>query len=328
MRAADVFSHAMCGGQQLLGNEAQVSAVPARPKPRRAWFGKDNVGHPVAYFEVVRSISSEFSVSRVIDVRTLTVEPNDDGGEVETIKLTCHESKLADVFYAFMDEVLSRTADGSDTIDVITAAASEWRSLLQVATSELSESAAAGLYGELRFLEAALDVLGPSALDNWQRSEQDIHDFIADGARVEVKTSAFQNRSAVTVHGLKQLDPPLGATLTIAVAEVQRHGDEGVETVIDRILEFPIDRETFRTKLLGAKYVRGMPGSSEHTFTLQSWRFWDITAETPVLNVSALPQATVDAISAVSYTLDLGVLGPAHETFDFHRLASAERDGE
>lgn len=328
MKAADVFTHAMAGGQQLLGNEAQVSAVASRSEPHRAWFGKDSEERPVAYFEVAGNITSEFSVSRVIDVRTLTVDPDDDDGEVQTLKLTCHEPKLADVFYAFMDEVLSRTADGSSTVDVITAAASEWRSLLQVATAELSESAAAGLYGELRFLEAALQALGPSALDHWQRSEQDIHDFVADGTRVEVKTSVLQNRSAVTVHGLKQLEPPMDATLTIAVAEVQRHGGEGLDAVIDRIQEFSIDRQKFQSKLLGAKYVQGMPGGSEHTFTLLSWRYWDVTDETPVLNVSSLPQVTVDAISAVGYTLDLGALGPADERFDFQRLSANEGDEE
>lgn len=326
MKVAGIFADVAAGGQALHGNEAQVMAVPGFDAPRRAWFGIDIERHPVAYFEVPPDTVTSFSVSKTISVLTLDVTDL-AGDRLTTVKLTCHEAQLAEVFYSFLEDVLERLDGSRSVTGVITACAADWRSLLQIAGAPLSESAAAGLYGELRFLEDAVRALGPVALETWQRSERDVHDFIADGARVEVKTSAFQNRAAVTVHGLKQLEPPQGATLTLAVAEVQRHGGETLDSVVERLLELGVERDVLVDKLAGAKYVIGMPGASEHTFSLLSWRCWEIDEGTPVLNASALPAGVSEAISSVTYSLDLGSLGAPAEAFDHHRLISTSEFG-
>lgn len=320
MSAADVFRAALAEGISLAGNEAQVLRVPVRGDIYRAWFGHDAAQRPVAYFEARGHESPSFSVSKVIAVEPMQVEPEGGGEPVHVIKLTCHASQLAQVFFAFMDEILVRLSASAAPEIVIPAAASEWRSLLQTALSPISEATAAGLYGELKFLENTVRVLGGDALWTWQRSGFDAHDFIGDDARVEVKTSSFQNRAAVTVHGLKQLEVPIATTLTLAVGEVQKSGDDSVDSVIERLLPLVSEREDLLRKLQRVGYVPGMPGASAYTFTLLSWRYWEITSDTSVLNRSSLPQTTADAISNISYSLDLGSLGPAEEAFDHARL--------
>lgn len=317
------FSEGSWAGETLQLNEAQVERIAGLSKPHRAWQGEDDRGRQVVYFEDGSGTSKSFSISRVITVDQQKVRIEESGETVDSVKVTCHDAQLARVFFGFMNQVRDRISQGVDAMRVITDSASEWRSLLQLATSEISEPAAAGLYGELRFLESAIDEQGASALESWQRSEQDVHDFIAEDARVEVKTSAFQNRAAVTVHGLKQLEPPAGATLTLAVAEVQRHGGETIDQVVERIRSMGVDHEAFLEKLHGAKFVPGMPGAADHTFSLLGWRFWEITPDSPVLRRSSLPQATADAIGGLSYTLDLGALGAARAEFDFARIGTA-----
>lgn len=320
MKAATVFRAALDKGVALAGNEAQVLPVHQAAMSPRAWFGYDSADRPVAYFETGEGDDTAFAVSKVIAAEALRVEFPAETGAITVIKLTCVLPQLAEVFFVFMDEVLERISDGALPSDAIPAAASEWRSLLQVAMSPMAESAAAGLYGELRFLEDLVEAVGPAAVGMWQRSGHDIHDFIADFARVEVKTSAFQDRSSVTIHGLRQLRRPQGATLTLAVAEVQKHGGETIDAVIERLLPRIADRETLIEKIQHAGYVRGMPGASDHTFTLLSWRFWEITDESPVLNSASLPQRIVDAVSGLRYSLNLGSLGTASDSFDFDRL--------
>lgn len=326
MSATELFDNAAGRGELLGGSEANVTLAPSSEAPHRAWLGTDGHGFPAAYFEVTDDDSTHFSVSRVINVRTVTVEDHLSREHIATLKVTCHDPRLNAVFHVFIDEVLAKLGEETSALEIIRTAASEWRSLLQVANSGLPESALVGLYGELRFLESLVEALGPSALETWQRTPQDVHDFITDRARVEVKTSAFQNRTEITVHGLRQLEPPTDATLTLAVAEVQRHGSETLDFVVDRILRLGVDRELFTHKLASIGYVQGMPGASEESFSLISWRYWEIDTRTPVLNKSAVSTATADSIGSLSYSLSLSALGDSLSDFDYLRLG--ERTGE
>lgn len=287
----------------------------------RTWLGYQEGQFAAAYFETDRPHGVSFSVSQVISVQS--VEVNDEATEAEThaLKIVCHEPKLDEVFFVFIDEVRSAVRQAADIVEIVQRAASDWRRLLQVAATELSESAAAGIYGELRFLEEAVQQLGPAVLETWQRTAQDVHDFTGDSARVEVKTSAFQDRSAVTIHGLRQLEPPVTGTLTLAVAEVQRHGDDSLNQVVDRLRQSGVDHSILTEKLCEGGYVEGMPGSEQLTFSLRSWRYWEIDGSTQVLNRSAVIEPVADAVSSLSYSLNLGSLGESSSVFDYSRLS-------
>lgn len=320
MRARDFFSEAAGPGEVLDIHEAHVRKVPGRASPHRVWLGNDIEKRAVAYFEIEAGPTASFSVSQVISVLTTDVKEPTGSDPVNTVKLTCHEPGLSAVFFAFLDEIIERTGADRDALRLINEAAAEWRSLLLLARSQLTVHKAAGLYGELRFLEDSLTAIGAPALTLWQRTPQEMHDFIAETARVEVKTSAFQNRAAVTIHGLKQLQVPEGASLTLAVAEIQRHGGEFIDDVVERILDLGAERDVLTQKLQDAGYVIGMPGARENTFLLLSWRYWEIVPACAVLSRSTLPDAIANAVSAVSYTLDLSSLGPAETVFNYHRL--------
>ncbi|MBB3668525.1 PD-(D/E)XK motif protein, partial [Garicola koreensis] len=161
-------------------------------------------------------------------------------------------------------------------------------------------------------------------LETWQKDGQDIHDFIADDVRVEVKTSAFQNRQAVSIHGLKQLAAPESADLVLAVAEIEKHGNgETLDDVVDRILDQGTELGMMSEKLAAAGFVRGMTSADEEQrFTLRSWRYWEITGGLPVLNLEAVGAEVALAISDVRYSLNLSSLGESRETFDWSRFTS------
>lgn len=321
MKITELFEGAGMGGLGLQGQEASVTPVSDLPTPIRVWLGTDSEQRYVAYFELAEKSMTEFRVSRAISVQPVTVQESDTQHTIRSAKVMCHDSSLNSVFATFIENVLQSLTADSDVADTITAAAQDWRELVQIAQARLSDSAAAGLFGELKFLTGLVQEVGPEALEAWQRNPHDVHDFIAESARVEVKTSVFQNRSAITVHGLRQLEPPHNSKLTLAVAEVQKHGGQSLDDVISELLELGVDRQTLHSKLADAGYVYGMPSAASMTFAVLSWRFWTINASTPVLNKSAIPIPVADGIGSLSYELNLSVLGDGKEDFDFKLLA-------
>lgn len=322
MKAAEYFERALKEGGPIGWQQAQVLPVSGLPTSKHVWLGTDSDSSSVAYFEVDGSEESNFSVSQVIRVQTVLVDDSTSDRQIATVKVTCVESKLRGVFCAFIDETLAQLTDHQSAVELITSSAEQWRRLLQVANGELAESAAKGIYGELVFLEKACQQLGPSALKNWQRSPQEVHDFIGPSGRVEVKTSSFQDRAVASVHGMRQMEPPANATLTLAVAEIEKHSGETVTMMVDRLLDRGLDAKELTDKLAASGYVRGMPGADEWRFELLSTRYWEITNDSPVLNRPMLPDDVADAISEVRYSLSLSALGDFEEVFDWNRLGT------
>lgn len=308
-------------GQSIGENEARVAPVDTNSAGQRAWFGTDQFDRPVAYFEVGDQSLAPFAVSQVIEVFPVSTTIGNPPESVETAKVTCKEPRLDDVFIAFMDEVASQL-DTRSSVDVLLSCAAEWRTLLRIAKSGMSKEAATGLYGELRFLEELIVQNGPAAISAWQRDGKDIHDFVGDATSVEVKTSTFQNQHTVTIHGLKQLEPPANGTLWLAVAEVDRHGTgETIDAVVDRILDLGVPLDLIKAKLEAVGFVRGMHISDEPLLlTLRSWRFWPIDKTSPVLTTRTVGEEISTAVSNVRYSLHLGALGEAAEVFDWTQV--------
>ena len=328
MTAADVFARAAAYGEPLNRNDARVARAENTPESRRVWLGSDFNGLPVAYFETPELPTDDYAVSRTIAVSGSEFGLEHSERSVTAVKLLCLEPHLTAVFQTFVDDLLRQLHDCDSVPELIQRSAADWRTLLQVANSGLSQLEATGLYGELRFLEDAVEAIGPSALESWQRSPQDAHDFINDGVRVEVKTSRFQDRSAVTIHGLRQLEPPTNAVLILAVAEVQPHGTgDTIDDVVRRLLAQNVDSEQLTKKLADAGFVSGMPGAG-HTFTLLTWRFWQINAETAVLNRSTVGDAVADGVSDLSYVLNLSALGEPRGEFDWAAFGGTESRGD
>ncbi|KUM31140.1 hypothetical protein AQ436_16655 [Arthrobacter sp. EpRS66] len=320
-RSREYFLELSRAHSRLDKNEADVKIILGREATHRAWVGFDRIGNSVAFFEAPGETVRSFSVSQVIDVTATEVAVDSTGENVSCIKVVCHESRLNEVFYVFVDELLERLLGEANPSAVLQESASDWRRLLQLASTKFSITAASGLYGELCFLEQSVATLGPGALENWQRTKFDVHDFVSSRSRVEVKTSKFQTESTVAIHGLKQLAAPLSATLTLAVAEIDSNSGERLGDVIERLFSLGVDRDLLVAKLENVGYVIGMPDAQDYRFDIVSWRFWEITPASPVLSMTKLSQTIADAVSNVSYKLHLAALGESDSKFDHNRLA-------
>lgn len=314
----ETLEQARSFGEPLGASEARVALAETPSEEHRAWFGTDVHDRPVAYFEIGADQLQPFAISQVIDVTPVGTTIGSPPENVLTAKVTCREPRLDNVFLAFMEEVTSKLGSRS-SVDVLVSCAAEWRNLLRVAKQGLSAAAAAGLYGELRFLENLIAHVGPASVSLWQREGKDVHDFIGDAVRVEVKTSSFQKQHSVTIHGLKQLEPPTAGALLLAVAEVEKHGaGETLDMVVNRILDRGAPLDVLTEKLEAAGFVRGMgSGEDAPTFSLRSWRFWSITDRSPVLTSTAVGEHISSSVSDVTYSLQLSGLGEPSTEMDW-----------
>lgn len=326
MNAKTTFDRARSSGYPLGTSDARVLLHREASQGHRVWLGTDTYGLAVAYFEIYGLDLPIFNVSRAIHVEPVETVIHRPMEEVRAAKVSCRERELYSVFSAFMDDVIEQL-DTKDPVTALLDSASSWRRLLQVARAGISEAAALGLYGELRFLEDLMAHHGPQSIEAWQVSGGDIHDFIGERVRVEVKSSSFQNHQSITVHGLKQLEAPANSRLILAVADIQKHGDgETVDHVTSRLIANGADHAVLTDKLSKAGYVRGMLNPEEEsTFTLTAWRFWEITAKTPVLSTSTVEPRITAALSDVRYSLALAALGDPETEFDWEEFSDTSR---
>lgn len=312
--------HVGSGG--WLASEYGVTEFPGRPAGARVWAGFGGEGLLAAFFECADDQDLKVDISQTISVTTASIS-NEVGDRLHAIQVQCIDSRLNDVFFTFIDDVLSAIDAGQTVAGALGSTAAEWRSLLALAKQRISEQQLRGLFGELCFLKGLAEELGPAALECWTGPEKGRHDFVGPGASVEMKTSSLQNRQAVTIHGLRQLEPAEGATLTLGVAEVEPHPQGSLlDDLVASLIQTGMDREVLRARLASAGFVQGMPDAANRRFQLVGMKFWEITDDSPVLRRSALPEEIVNAVSDLRYSLDLGALGKGFATeFDFSRLS-------
>ncbi|MEV8232605.1 PD-(D/E)XK motif protein [Micrococcus luteus] len=307
----------------LSGTAVHVQELRGRHSGRRVWLGQDAADQLVAFIEYDGSPMQAFDVSQIITVSAEHIL-NETNDEVGAVQIRCLDAKLDEVFFTFLADVIAEVDRGNGVVQAVRGTADDWRSLLAVARRGMGERQLVGLFGEVTILNRAAAVLGPAALGLWTGPDRNRHDFVGPEAAVEVKTSSLQNRQSVSIHGLRQLEPSEGASLTLAVVEVEAHPlGRTVGDLVAEATAMGVDPSLLREKLASSGFIAGMPGS-EGRFKVVSIRYWEIEADTPVLRRSSLDEAVVNAISDLRYSLELSALGPCHaEEFDFSRLTTA-----
>jgi hypothetical protein len=88
-----------------------------------------------------------------------------------------------------------------------------------------------GLFGELLFLEYLVHAIGANpAAASWQGPLSEEHDFTFDAVHVEVKTTSGERRRHV-IHGLDQLVPLRGVSLSVLSIQLTRSAPDGGRTL-------------------------------------------------------------------------------------------------
>lgn len=138
----------------------------------------------------------------------------------------------------FNQIVLSVVQDGRDPVHIVTEQMELLRKAFTRVGAEISESKQIGLFGELwTLLNIMIPAIGPRAAAQWSGPLSEKHDFVGNGAHIEVKTTT-RSEDKHDISRIDQLRAPTGKRLLLISIQLERTiaGEETIGTMRDHVL--------------------------------------------------------------------------------------------
>ncbi|MFE9963778.1 PD-(D/E)XK motif protein [Streptomyces sp. 900116325] len=290
LRTSALPVHTLCGPVLAAVDEAGARhlMVPLRARQRIA---DTPVGAALAISE--RPLQNEDGYSRYADI-------------------ACGQRELDDVFTGLCRDVLvALEADATRPYHTARVVVDRWRQLFAPVPRTLTPAQVTGLFGELIVLIRMLED-DPDAVRHWTGPEGNRHDF-TDGLRaVEVKSAVTTSeRRTVQVHGLDQLQEPVGGSLLLAWYRFEAHpGGASLPELVTRARNLCGDERTLLSKLVSLGYrPSGDNHRNEPRLRLVESRWHPVDDGFPRLTAASLGEQTLPpGVSDVQYTVDLAAV--------------------
>ncbi|MFC4067007.1 PD-(D/E)XK motif protein [Actinoplanes subglobosus] len=250
--------------------------------------------------------------TRAAAVHLLPLTLEAAGVRVEYASLVLLRDDLLEIFTGLCADVVAALAVGpAEPIVVVAQVLDGWRELFR-SGSQLGVEQLAGLFGELRLLNALLD-RDASLLGAWRGPLRSPHDFVANRKAVEVKATTAPEGRSVRIHGLDQLAAPENGDLMLQWMRLDTSDPAGIS--LPEIVDSTVRRVGRPQELLQLLARVGYFTADRHIY--DGVRF-AVVEEACYLVVESFPRIVTSAfvdgvpvgISGVRYTLDLDV-GPA-----------------
>lgn len=245
-------------------------------------------------------------------LRTDWVTTRGTDGTAVRLKVLCTDARLRRTFLSLIGEMLDRADEsGRFCIDELNEVLGSWRAALARARRELDQERAIGLFGELSVLEQLARRDPMAALAAWKGPESNRHDFAVRNA-LEVKTFTGTGAPAVTIHGVRQLDPPASGRLHLVAFRVAESASGStLSQLVDRIVLSGIPRDHLERSLGDdASSIESM----DRSFAIEETRLHEVVPDFPGIRVSRIDSSVLSGVDDVRYTLRLdacpGVLDP------------------
>ncbi|MFE2360626.1 PD-(D/E)XK motif protein [Streptomyces virginiae] len=225
--------------------------------------------------------------------------------------LSCLRDDLGDLFTEVCVDIMSAAEDlPQNPVKALYRVLDRWRALFRAQGPLLGPDQLAGLFGELVVLRRLLE-LDPSAHRLWSGPDGHRHDFSGATDAVEVKTSTADEGRRARIHGLDQLEAPMGGALSLVWIGLRRAGGptvgETVPGLVDTLLRL-CDDETALLDLLARVGYRVTDADNYHDirFVVREERWYPVGPEFPGLTAQTLTAVGVPvSVLDVSYTVDL-----------------------
>lgn len=239
--------------------------------------------------------------------------------------LACLRNDLSDLFTELCVDVLDAAEElPENPTKALYRVLDRWKALFRSPGTLLGPDQLAGLFGELTVLKRLLEK-DPSAHRLWRGPEGHCHDFAAGTVAVEVKSTTTGEGRRPRIHGLDQLEPPVGGTLGLAWLRLQRTNVSGfgmgIVELVEQTLQQCDDESSLLEMLAAAGYrVSDTERYQDARFLISEERWYQVGAGFPGLTSQALVDAGVPvSVLDVEYTIDLSgdipaALDPARVT--------------
>ncbi|MET7530224.1 PD-(D/E)XK motif protein [Streptomyces goshikiensis] len=225
--------------------------------------------------------------------------------------LSCLRDDLGDLFTELCVDIMGAAEDlPQNPVKALYRVLDRWRALFRTQGTLLGPDQLAGLFGELTVLHRLLE-LEPSAHRLWSGPDGHRHDFSGATDAVEVKTSTADEGRRARIHGLDQLEPPTGGTLSLVWLGLRRETGptvgETVPSLVDQLLRLCDDESALLDSLARVGYrVTDADKYHDVRFVVREERWYRVGPGFPGLTAQTLTAAGVPvSVLDVSYTVDL-----------------------
>ncbi|MGW5850571.1 PD-(D/E)XK motif protein [Streptomyces sp. NPDC055254] len=236
--------------------------------------------------------------------------------------LACRREDLGDLFTELCVDVTEEARDlPENPVKAMYRVLDRWKDLFRPPGTPLGPDRLAGLFGELILLRRLLEQ-DSGAHRLWRGPEGHRHDFSAGNTAIEVKASSGDEGRRPRIHGLDQLEPPTGGTLSLAWFRLWRTTEPGSGVGLVELIAQTLrlcDDEAALLELLGRVGYRlsDTERYREVRFAITEERWYRVGLGFPGLTGRALAAAGVPiSVQDVSYTIDLSGETPAPLTSD------------
>lgn len=223
--------------------------------------------------------------------------------------LACLNPGIDDLFEELCDEVIEELReDASSPTKALYSVINRWRALFQTSPA-ISAEGVAGLFAELVVLERLL-VRDPSAHRTWTGPTGTSKDFLSRTTAIEVKATTRTDGRRIRIHGIDQLEPPAGGTLTIAWFRLERsEADDalGLNDLVGQVLALADDEPAVLDLLAEIGYRRyDQSRYDDDRFRILDERWYPVDVDFPRLSVSSLDGEWLPPrVTDIDYTVDL-----------------------
>jgi hypothetical protein len=251
----------------------------------------------------------------VLELRRRPLE--DEGTFQVYADLACHNPDLNDLFTGLCIDVLNETGKHlNNPVKALYRVLDRWKTLFATDRPPLGPEQLAGLFGELLVLERLLR-LDSGAHRLWLGPKGHRHDFSNGTLAVEVKSTTQDSGRRVRIHGLDQLDAPVGGHLHLARFRLLRTAESeagiGMLSLVDRVLRL-CDDEPALLGLLGEAGYRAVDAVRyrDVRFVVDDETWYPVTDEFPRLTARTLSEAGLAApVHDVEYSVEIATSTPA-----------------
>lgn len=233
------------------------------------------------------------------------------------IDVMCQDAAGHDAFDLVGGELAERLAAAREQPAVcVSKVLGKWRRFWgQVPRSLLSREEQVGLFAEVWFLLRWLIPASgcATATQRWRGPFAARHDFEWSSRSVEAKASTVVRGPVFRIHGLDQLDPPVGGELLFFALRLREeagasHSLTSLIAETRTALEADGDALTrFETALAQTGYSPLHEADYAQTlWRIVNERLYSVDATFPKLTPTSLPSGLPPGVSEIAYTLDLG----------------------
>ena len=267
-------------------------------------FGSDTKGNLYLFARAPEGtdLSRDFR-SRAIHLKGITL----DG--CAHLAAICIDEHFYEVFEKLCNDVVPALVEAENPADSLREQIGRWRELF-APSQLLTETALAGIVGELNFLRTLVNEHGTQAYKSWIGPDNQRHDFRGADCAVEVKSSTTATGRRATISSVDQLEPPHSDVELFLKYFQLRNDAEGdsVPSLIDEVVEAGVPLLEILSKLKKVGYVPGNEDQYEQfTFVVQNQFLYNVSENGfPKILRSTFPDGDLPpGVASLTYTIDL-----------------------